>query len=82
MSTDLGDPIDEIGDVGAEGPDGGQLFPLAEPFLHPDGLLIRHEDVHSQMSEQKNSNNFNIDSIKTYNKMKRLIFVKMTRKLM
>ena len=46
-----GDAVDEVGDVAADGPDGGQLLPLAEPLLHLDRLLVRHVDVHCQVPE-------------------------------
>ena len=47
-----GDAVDEVGDVAADGPDGGQLLPLAEPLLHLDGPLVGHVDVHGQVLER------------------------------
>merc|ERR1719229_1034128 len=49
--THLGDSVAEIGDVAADGPDGGQLLPLAEPLLHLDRLFVHHEDVDGQVTE-------------------------------
>ena len=49
--THLGDSVAEVGDVAADGPDGGQLLPLAEPLLHLDRLFVHHEDVDGQVTE-------------------------------
>ena len=37
--------------MAADGPDGGELLLLAEPFLDLDGLLVHHEDVDGQVIE-------------------------------
>ena len=47
----LGHTVDEVSDVRANGPDSGEFFPLAEPFLNTNGFLIRHTNVKSQMLE-------------------------------
>ena len=50
--TYLSDAVAEVGDVAADGPDGGQLLLLAEPLLDLDRLLVHHEDVDGEVSER------------------------------
>lgn len=49
--TYIGDSVDQVGDVGADGPDGGQFLLLSEPLLDADLVFGGHEDVHGQMLE-------------------------------
>ena len=47
----LCDTNDHVGDVGADGPDSGQLFAKTEPLLNFEGLLVNLRDVDLQVAE-------------------------------
>ena len=47
----LHDTLEEVLNVGADSSDSSQLFLLAEPFLHLDGIVVHLVDIHGQVLE-------------------------------
>merc|ERR1719166_827612 len=51
LEVALGDSDDHVGDVRADGSDGGQLLAEAEPLFDLQGLLVNLGDVDLQVAE-------------------------------
>merc|ERR1740128_1233738 len=47
----IGDTLEQVLDVAADGPDGSDLLLLSEPLLYLDGHFVGHVDVHGQVLE-------------------------------
>lgn len=64
VDVSLGDTLDHVLDVRADGADGGQFLADSEPFADAEGALVLLEDLETQMTEgtaQLSARTLNLD---------------------